>query len=503
MKALITLSTIFLLINNIAFSQDEVDGSEDLISQSSFKQMVVQDITYAIIGESTPVSGIKVDISKPEATITGLFRLENEPSVILGLEVKGGVIDNNFNVFNKGISSFNTAFELKPKLHLILPGNKAKYYSRDTLLVRANNLLYRSQMPLQRDSFYMAAILYNHYLSNFEDSEYTDQTLPNDQNISISQKMILIHFIKKTMDTNNGILNASNSLSTILGVVERLDTLSTGGLDIETYKKEIVSDFMRYKTIFDKQDENLINEEIKNASKVWTIKKYKWLTFDPFVKTEKINQYYIEHEGDDSMYFNTNYDLSYGIKVYLNYLHIRTQKVAVFLRGGVQISHTNNLSSISSFNYEDRSPLFINGINVIEKVKSGIAYNNSDFKEGFLGEGIGEIYILPLKSFLPGGYLSSSFSRSNLNQLPNVMDRENDKLRISVEGGPVFNINSREKDKEKSILSFSAYVRFEDVTDSRRVNIKNNEMESREDYLNRNLSFGLKVGIPIALPKRS
>ncbi len=137
-----------------------------------------------------------------------------------------------------------------------------------------------------------------------------------------------------------------------------------------------------------------------------------------------------------------------------------------------------------------------------EKTKTGIAYNKSDVKSDFLGQLGAEYYLLPLKSFIPGLYLSTSLNVSSLYRLNNIVGRENDNLQISSEGGLVFNINSREKDKEKSILSLSMYVRFEDITDTKRTSKQDNKLESKDDYLKRNLSFGLKVGVPITLPQK-
>ena len=81
--------------------------------------------------------------------------------------------------------------------------------------------------------------------------------------------------------------------------------------------------------------------------------------------------------------------------------------------------------------------------------------------------------------------------------------RDKDKIVIPMEGGLVFNINSREKDKEKNILSLSVYTKFEDVTDKIRTAIKDNKVETRDDFMKRNFSVGIKVGIPITLPQRT
>lgn len=182
---------------------------------------------------------------------------------------------------------------------------------------------------------------------------------------------------------------------------------------------------------------------------------------------------------------------------------ILPNKLVSYLKVGLNSSHSNNISTLNSYNYETRSPLYNYGNSVTEKSKTGTAYNNKDFRTDFLGQFLLEYYILPLKSFAPGFYISSSLNRSSLYRLKEIEDRENDNFQVSLEGGPVFNINSREKDKEKSLFSLCMYVRFEDLTDSKRTNISDGKTEAHSDFLKRNLSFGLKIGVPITLPERN
>ena len=74
---------------------------------------------------------------------------------------------------------------------------------------------------------------------------------------------------------------------------------------------------------------------------------------------------------------------------------------------------------------------------------------------------------------------------------------------MGAEGGLVFNISGREKDKEKNLFSILFYVRHEDLTDKRRTSKITGILESKDDFLKRNLSLGIKVGIPINLPQSS
>ncbi|MCX2483525.1 hypothetical protein [Pedobacter sp. MR2016-24] len=111
-----------------------------------------------------------------------------------------------------------------------------------------------------------------------------------------------------------------------------------------------------------------------------------------------------------------------------------------------------------------------------------------------------DIYILPLISFVPGLYLSGNISQSDLYHLNTVIGRADDNVKVGGEGGLIFNINNR--DKDKTLLSIISYFRYEDLTDSRRTSIITSIQESKDDFQQRNISFGVKVGIPITLPKK-
>ena len=93
--------------------------AQDLLSNKAFDKLVIQDITYSIFGESTPVAGIEVDISKPEASLSGIIPLNKDKSLLLGLDFKGGITDKSFSLL-KGYNTFNTAFEFKLSFYIFL-----------------------------------------------------------------------------------------------------------------------------------------------------------------------------------------------------------------------------------------------------------------------------------------------------------------------------------------------------------------------------------------------
>lgn len=475
----------------------DMNTEKDLLPPATFDKMIIQDITYAIFGESSPVSGIKIDITKPEATISGVFQSKKKPSVLVGFDFKGGITDKNFSIF-KGQNSFNTAFELKPSVHIIPSCNSAKFYGVDEPILRVRNQLIEKETRKLTDSFYVMALIYNKHLKKFPKLVYTNENLPADS-ITETQTKLLIYFIKKTLKDYNLDLNES-SLDALLNSVPQADENNMNA----TYNDNIFKTYKKYEALYDKSDSDQLSKQIENVSSAWTKKNYWWITISPFARTEKINEYHTKYKTTDSLYFKSNHHFYYGLNAMINnYILWPNKKVALFWRAAAGVSYANNLPSLSSFTYESTTPFFTDGTTATAKTKSGTAYNYDDINSDFVTQFSGEVYLLPLKSFLPGLYFSSSINASKLYNLPTVINRGNDKILIPMEGGLVFNINSREKDKEKSVLSISFYSRFEDVTDKTRVSVTNGTEETKEDFMKRNLSFGLKVGIPITLPQRS
>lgn len=466
--------------------------------------MIVNDITYAIVGEQTPVSGIKVDISKPEATVSGVFRTKKDwvPWALFGFEFKGGITDRNFS-FLKANGDFNTAFEVRPSFHVIPPWNGGKYGScpdagAKAALVNASNDKAEAHRAAVRDSFYAVALIRRHHMVPLTDWD-DEVTLP--ATTSDAEKRILIYFIE-TFQGKPGLgLTTNNTLDQILAKMPALGTTSSVA-DMTKYNDKVFQAYEKYKKADKEADEALVNTMITNAAHIWTRKDYWWFTFTPYAKTEKVNQYYTKYEGKDSLHFKSDYQFYYGANLYINYYMVLPQKVATLVRFGASAMYSNNLTTLSAFNYETRTPFFVQGQATTEETKAGSAYKNNELKNAWVGQTSLECYLLPLNTLVPGLYLSSGLNVSNLYKLSKITGRDEDMTQVSFEGGAVFNVNSREKDKEKSIFSLLFYIRHEDLTDTRRTAITTGIEETRDEFRKRNMSIGVRVGIPINLPHR-
>ncbi len=496
---------VIVLMGTISAAAQE-STLEKPLDPKAFNRMIVQDITYAIVGENTPVSGLKVDVSKPEGTISGMFPTDKKwiPWDIFGFELKGGVTDRNFSFFKGGFSSGNSAYEIKPSFHRITWLNSAKYGRKSEArpkmkVLHAKNSIVTINRNKIIDTVYVINQLYNHHFAILGDPQIPSKEIiaPNDKHKKIAAILIPIIIKQPTLNIDP----YTNSWDEILAYLPQADTTVTGKIILDKYNDDVTVLYKKYAKIYEGLYEETLDKMIDNASTIWTRKKYFWWTFSPFLRSDKANEYYTKHKDIDSLYFKSEYRFSYGASLSANRYWVTPNKLAVLARIGATFSYTNNLANLTPYNYENRTPFFEYGSSFTEKTINGSAYNNSDIKTGFEKQLSAELYILPLASFVPGLYISTNVGHSELYKLPKVVDRADDTFKAGAEGGLVFNVNNR--DNDRTLLSVITYFKYADFTDTQRTPVATGIQEPKEDFKNRNISIGLKVGIPITLPKKT
>jgi hypothetical protein len=499
------MKALQILVIGILLGLVPVVKAQNILDQKAFNRMITQDITYAITGESTPVTGIKVDISKPEGTISAMFPLKWKGHLapdIFSFEFKGGVTDKSFSLL-KGSGSAASAFEFKPSFHFF-PAISSAFFGRPPGNIPAKSQAINKKNSLKDeksrtlDTIYTMTLLYNHYLKNIG----VVKPLPKNYTAALADQQAIAAKLIPTL-INQPALNipAVSSLPSILANLPQAQVDANNVLTSATFNNDLINLFKKYEKRYEGIDIEYLDKQIASASEVWTQKDYYWLTISPIVRSDKANEYQTKFEGRDSLYFKSGFRWSYGISANVNGYWVWPKSIAVLLRATFTLMETNNLSNLTPYNYETTTSFFQYGSAVTQKSKTGSAYNNSDIIEGTEKQISAELYILPLKSFIPGGYISTSLSSSRLYNLPTIIGREQDDFKFGFEGGLVFNINNREKDK--TYLSILPYFRYEDLTDKIRTPIKTKIEESRKDFQDRNMSIGIKVGIPITLPKKS
>ncbi|MNI01212.1 hypothetical protein D3C73_540460 [compost metagenome] len=477
--------------------------------------MIIKEISYAITGEALPVSGLKVDVSKPEGVISGAFPVKNMWIWRnFSFDIKGGVTDKNFN-FLKGFKNISSAIEARPSFHLVPAWSSGKYgylpeATHNKLLVLANNSVVDQAYICLKDTLDVINLLKEYHTAPLKNIKSRSQQASIDQystpiDLAIlndsGNKKIAIHFVNKI---SNGTEPPLADNATVDQIMKRLGQLEVDSNAIGTgYLSNYKPDIYKYYKLYHGRNSHEVKNKLKieNALDIWTKKSYYWFTLSPFIRAEGINAYHNKYKDQDSLYFKSENSWYYGGTLLFNQYYLFPKRFAHLIRTSITLSHSNNLATLKPFNYETSTPLYQAGNSITQRTSSGSAYSFDQLKSGFLKSFSAEYYFLPLKTLIPGGYVSANVNNSKLYNLSDYVGRENDSWLIGAEGGLIFNINSREAGKEKNIFSILTYIRHEDITDKRRTPIKTGVEESAEDYNKRNWSIGIKVGIPINLPQ--
>ncbi|MES2827379.1 MAG: hypothetical protein V4687_04470 [Bacteroidota bacterium] len=482
-------------------AQDKVK----VLPPEAFNRMIVQDITHAITGESTPVTGIKVDVSKPEATISGMFPLKSKrwfaPDII-SFDLKGGVTDKTFSFF-KGSGSAGSAYEFKPSIHFFPAwssaffGKPPKNIPAKTYTISKNNLVVAEKNRVL-DTIYTITFLYNHYLKNVKIyNPYPRDYSPVDSVID----SIAANLIPKVLNQPGLKLPGGLDRANILSYLPQTDTDGDNLLKPGTYYEKLIILFNKYEKRYDNLDDEYLDKQIANASDLWTKKQYYWFTVSPILRSDKVNEYQTKFKGRDSLYFKSGFRWSYGVSASMNFYSVWPKSWAILIRPSFSLMKTNNMNNLTPYNYETRTSFFQYNTAITQKIRANSAYNNFDIIEGTEKQLSCELYILPIKSLFPGGFISANISNSRLFKLATTKDRQDDDFKAGLEFGFVFNINNKEKDK--TFLSILPYFRYDDLTDKLRTSTTTGLEETRKDFQDRNMSMGIKVGIPITLPKKT
>lgn len=195
------MKTIVCLVFSVvfplgAFCQKEKGKEiEGILDDEVFDRMIIQDINHAITGENAPVTGVKIDVSKPEGTVSGTFPLNEEGSLLFGFDLKGGVTDKSF-TFLKGYSKLNTAFEFRPALHVMPSMSGGKYLPSKAVIAIAKNELVMAQFSGMVDTFKVVRSIYNTHLINFPKLQ---DNIPSPAPLTTQQIKILFAVVKDVL----------------------------------------------------------------------------------------------------------------------------------------------------------------------------------------------------------------------------------------------------------------------------------------------------------------
>jgi len=297
--------------------------TDDLpMNSSDFNAQIQTDIEYAIFGESNAFSGIKVDLVKPEASVSGVFKKKDWEWSLFGLELSGKVKNNEFSLF-KGFRDAGSAFSLKGSLHRAAfrcQNNSRGFLNQDKLIYEAEIARLNKLINAKQDSFCVAMKIFNLYISNEDKFKQYEVPISNYCSMnSFRNSQLLVHFVNKIITGKRDKVDTSMSITKIVDAIEFLILDDSGKITEETYYPVLFSLYEEYKD-FDISDlePQIEKTNIETADKYWKSKNYNWWSFTPSITVENVNQLYSQTTSTgDSTFAKKDNEIYYGGTVVL------------------------------------------------------------------------------------------------------------------------------------------------------------------------------------------
>jgi len=240
MKKIVVVA-FFAMFQLVAFCQKEKDkGIEGILDDEVFDRMIIQEISHSITGENAPVTGIKIDVSKPKGTVSGTFPLNKEGSLLFGFDLKGGVTDKSFN-FLKGYSALNTAFEFRPALYVMPSMSGGKHLPSKAVIVIAKNDLVKAQFSAMQDTFKVMRSIYIAHLINFPKLQ---DDVPPPAPLTPLQIQILFALVRDVLKADlHGLIDTSSEAA----ILAKVPQIESQNLSNDEHMKSSTTESYGYK----------------------------------------------------------------------------------------------------------------------------------------------------------------------------------------------------------------------------------------------------------------
>ncbi|PZR28671.1 MAG: hypothetical protein DI535_05920 [Citrobacter freundii] len=477
------------------------------LSYYAFQKMMRQHYNFTILGTQTPVSGFKVETSKPTLTLKGNIYSSGKSNnvkkkaLIINLELTGGVTNDiqqilsgqQLNGYFKASLGFNVLFDKGNDASYILDNDFEKMMIRkkvcaywedvqirmDTLLV-LTGLEHILNAPIKTldatlDHIVILAGQDEYSLKNYSRPAAWYRPFPY-ANIKSYYKTLLIDMIKKY---GANATMAENAM--FADFIAKLGSQTDNNLK----SGKLVADFKRCADL--KNEKNykygLIDDfEIESYKSVWTSKVITWLN----VSATGLNSSFKLYDASLNTLLDSNSFLP-GVNASYNYFKKYTSaNKYIYFRVGLGVKRVNSLTDLAKFDYKKETVINVTPAETLKTEKSGTAYQGA-LEHGFGLEIPVEFYWAPwAHEAIPGlyGKVQYSYGEPWIN-----------KNKVSLDLGMIWNVNNTEKDS-KNVLTIVPYLSWSNL-----VKEYKDEGKTKQKKVSELFSIGLKFGIPVNLGK--
>jgi hypothetical protein len=459
------------------------------LSSYTFDKFLYEGYNFAILGSSTPSTGLKFETIKPSVTLSGNLLAKNR--FIINLELSAGAKDGLGDIFSKdklnGFFKISAGFNFlssnngaTPKLDTTYMQLQIRMHNRDKLydsLVNINNAVRQ-------------AIIYK----TLADTKLTAS--PSIQTFAaIYANLKGVAFVEKNEKRYLDSIFALYDIKepdldkSIIAFIDKWKFLSTNPGATDTTK------FMtRYKAlhfernlnkgqkIYSLAQDTLSNIEMRLFKNNYYRVKIKWWNLTPAISNSAFHLY-----DPIAVGITSRHSLGLEMKVSYNWLFKYPAYAGkfIYLSFGITPKRMNSLDDIDNFSYKKSTQLKVGTTETLTDEETGNAYSGN-YKNGFGLDVFAEGYwCFSKKRFIPGLYGKIAYNYG----YPLVND-----MQMPLEMGLIYNLASSDKDSI-NLLSVIPYVGWTNI--NRSLDYATRTPESLHSKFN----FGLKVGVPINIGK--
>lgn len=492
MKALKVIAAVLLSgISLPAISQEKPiydpginkkDNKPLPLSGKAFDKYVLNKYSFMILGSQAPVSGLKVETSKPSITLSGNFYNNKKKSVIGNIELTGAAQNDFTDIFSQ--NKLNGLFKTAIGFNFLMPRNNASYlYDKDPHISEAKRQIIRS-LTAKLGKAIDTAIMYECLLDKktFSNPKWYDLLTRYIRKGGKGFPMRYPYHILKAICKQYGIDTYDENPNELL--MAFVETWNSDRYPADK-KALLLSDKEKYRTVWAKAQDSVYNVEFKTFSNRYSSYTLKWINTSVLTSNTsfklRVNQADTVLESHNSFLYSAKFATNY-YKKYVDPGRF------IYFSFAANLGRVNSLDDISAekFNYKSTREEKVNSTEKLTDEETGTAYKGV-FKNGFGVDVSATLYTMPWKKLnILGLYSKLQLSRS---------DVYINKRRLLFEIGTIWNVNNSGTDN-KNLLTIVPFVRWNNLL-RQYSNIDKQNVTPLHDLF----TVGIQFGVPINIGK--
>ncbi|RYF20264.1 MAG: hypothetical protein EOO42_12725 [Flavobacteriales bacterium] len=464
------------------------------LSPYTFDKFLYEGYNFAILGSSTPSTGLKFETIKPSVTLSGNLHAKN--GLIINLELSAGAKDGLGDIFSK--DKLNGFFKVSAGFNFLSSNNGATPKSDTTFMQRQTKLhnkakLYDSLVNINngvRKAVIYKTLAHPQLIANPSSQTFASiyTKLKGASFVEKNEKRYLdsifaLYDIQET-DLDKSILAFVNKWKFLLSNPGALANTASDTTKFMTRYKALhfEQNLKKAQKLYNLAQDTLSNIEMRYFKNDYNRVKIKWWNFTPAISNSAFHLY-----DPVALGITSRHSLGLEMKVSYNWLFKYPAYAGkfIYLSFGLTPKRMNSLDDIDNFSYKKSTQIKVGTNETLTEEETGNAYSGN-YKNGFGLDIFAEGYwCFSKKRFIPGLYGKISYNYG----YPLVNDKQ-----IPLEMGLIYNLASNDKDS-KNLLSVIPYVGWTNINHS--LDYATRTPESLHSKFN----FGLKVGVPINIGK--